>query len=111
MAKAVRQGATFTCPHSGTGTIASASGELKGSGSPIINKTEALTMIIAGCTFIPPPAGNIPCTALVSVSGESSKLTKKGVGVILDNSTLTTNTSSPSNTISITESVSKITAV
>lgn len=93
MPNAVKRGATFECPHSpGVGSISAASDSLEVGASEIVTKTEALTMAIASCPHVQvgPPIW-VPCTALTSVSDESTTLKKGGVGVVLEDSTLVTN--------------------
>ncbi len=91
MPYAVTTSATMTCPHAGTLTVTPTSSDLKASNNVVINKTETLSGVIAGCTNTSPG----PCVSVASVSGESTKLTKTGVGVILGNSTIQTNTGFP----------------
>lgn len=83
---------TFTCPHSGTGTISNASTKLTVDSIPVVTLTEVLTMTILGCTHIDPnPSGGTPCLTLISATPGSTTLKKGGVVVSLDTDIYTTN--------------------
>lgn len=84
----VNKGATFKCPHTGTGTVSIVSSTLTVGGNPILTTAEASTMTIVGCTLVTSPA--LPCLLLFSVSGGSSVLKKDGVAVSLNTDTYTT---------------------
>lgn len=89
MGNVVTTATTYSCPHGALGTIPSPSTVLNVDGSPVINKTEASDMTISGCPHIQStPVVWIPCTAITSVAGESTKLQKNGSGVILDNNSI-----------------------
>ena len=81
----------MTCPHAGSLTITPTSTALKASNNVVFNKTEGMSGAIAGCTNTAPG----PCVTVASIAGESTTLKKANVGVILANSTITTNTGFP----------------
>lgn len=89
----------MTCPHLGILTVTPVSPALTANTNVAINKSETLNGVIAACTW----TNGTPCTGISMVGGESGNLTKNGSGVILANSTLTTNGTPGPFTITIME--------
>lgn len=101
------QASTWDCAHSpGTGTIATATAFLSVDNDPVVTLVEALTMIIDGCTNI--GSGLVPCTALLTATPGSVKLTKGGLPLALETTVYATNSTPPS-VLSVTSAQSKLT--
>jgi hypothetical protein len=79
------------CSHHGVAKLTVPQPKLTVSGTGVLVKDDLLAAVLSGCTQVPPPQGNVPCTkADTLTSGEATKLTVRGHGVLLDSFAATT---------------------
>jgi len=116
MAKVVTDGATFTCPHTGTAKIIVATTKFTVSGVNVLTTADIIGSAIGGagetpCTWT--GGANVPCTAIFAlVSGGATKLTKDSLVVSLNTDSYSTNGNGGTPPlITIAETQTKLTAI
>lgn len=100
---------TVTCPHV-TGVAAQVSApKLQVMGQAVLTGLGA----VAGCPWMPPPATNVKCTTVSISSGQATKLTVGGVGVLLASLAAKADAppANPGGPLIVTASQAKLTAV
>jgi hypothetical protein len=79
------------CAHQGVAALTVPQPKLTVSGNSVLVKDDLVAALLSGCTQVPPPQGNVPCTKVDSLTaGEATKLTVRGHGVLLDSFAATT---------------------
>ena len=79
------------CLHQGVATLVAPLPKLTVSGKSVVLEDDLLAAVLTGCKQVPPPQGNVPCTKVDKLtSGEATKLTVRGSGVLLDSFAATT---------------------
>ena len=91
MTSVVTTASDVKCSHQGTATLMVSQPKLTVSGKSVLVKDDLLAAVLSGCTQVPPPQSNVPCTKVDTLtSGEAAKLTVRGHGVLLDSFAATT---------------------
>jgi hypothetical protein len=80
----VTQGSSVLCAHGGQASPAAPAPRVRAAGQPVV--TTASPMLIAGCAFPPPPAGNGPCISGQWLTG-ATRVTASGVPLVVSAAT------------------------
>ena len=81
----VTEASDVECAHHGEAALTAQQPKLTVSGKGVIVKDDLLLALLTGCTQTNTNASEVPCTKVDSLtSGEATKLTVRGHGVLLD---------------------------
>jgi hypothetical protein len=91
MTLVVTEASDVQCAHQGVAALKVAQPKLTVSGKGVLVKGDLLVALLGACLQTKTNAGEVPCTKVDSLtSGEASKLTIRGHGVLLDSFAATT---------------------
>ena len=87
----VTEASDVECAHHGVAALTSLQPKLTVSGKGVLVKGDLLVALLTGCTQTNTNASEVPCAKVDSLtSGEATKLTVRGQGVLLDSFAATT---------------------